>query len=100
MEDIARPIKQGEEIDRDILKNLSSLWRGSTEEELVAALVQRDGCVSAGDGGRQEHIANRKLYSEQGQLEKSFYYLLKKHKAKQLENYNKENETEKPIVGE
>ncbi len=42
IEDIAHPIKQGEEIERDILRNLLSLWQGSTEDEIVAALVQRD----------------------------------------------------------
>ncbi len=32
-------------------------------------------------------------------MEKGFYCLLKKHKAKRLENYNQEDDTEKSGVG-
>ncbi|ORX39867.1 kinase-like domain-containing protein [Kockovaella imperatae] len=39
LEQIARPVKSDKEIDRDILRNLKTLWCGSSERAIVKALL-------------------------------------------------------------
>lgn len=39
LEDIGRPVKNRNEVDREILKNLQTLWQGVSEKELVEKLL-------------------------------------------------------------
>lgn len=39
---VLRPVARKEDIDSDILKNLKTLWNGSSEEEVVQALVGKE----------------------------------------------------------
>ncbi|WVQ98704.1 hypothetical protein IAU59_005835 [Kwoniella sp. CBS 9459] len=69
LEEIARPVKSEREIDRDILRNLRTLWNGTSEREIVKSL-----------------LSNEKTW------EKAFYFLLLQYRNKHLENFNPEPE--------
>ncbi|OCF36519.1 CAMK/CAMKL/GIN4 protein kinase [Kwoniella heveanensis BCC8398] len=70
LEEIARPVKSEREIDRDILRNLRTLWNGTSEREIVKSL-----------------LSNEKTW------EKAFYFLLLQYRNKHLENFNPEPES-------
>ncbi|ORY33799.1 hypothetical protein BCR39DRAFT_519287 [Naematelia encephala] len=69
LEEIARPVRSEREIDRDILRNLRTLWQGSSEREIVHSLL-----------------------STEKTWEKAFYFLLLQYRNKHLENFNPEPE--------
>ncbi|WWC90046.1 uncharacterized protein L201_004977 [Kwoniella dendrophila CBS 6074] len=70
LEEIARPVRSEREIDRDILRNLRTLWNGTSEKEIVTSL-----------------LSNEKTW------EKAFYFLLLQYRNKHLENFNPEPES-------
>ncbi|WRT67120.1 uncharacterized protein IL334_004086 [Kwoniella shivajii] len=70
LEEIARPVRSEREIDRDILRNLRTLWNGTSEKEIVVSL-----------------LSNEKTW------EKAFYFLLLQYRNKHLENFNPEPES-------
>ncbi|WVR05278.1 hypothetical protein IAU60_002290 [Kwoniella sp. DSM 27419] len=69
LEEIARPVRSEREIDRDILRNLRTLWNGTSEKEIIRSL-----------------LSNEKTW------EKAFYFLLLQYRNKHLENFNPEPE--------
>ena len=42
LEQIARPVRSEREIDRDILRNLRTLWNGASEREIVQSLLSNE----------------------------------------------------------
>ena len=42
LEEIARPVKSEREIDRDILRNLRTLWNGASDREIVQSLLSNE----------------------------------------------------------
>ncbi|WWC69471.1 uncharacterized protein I206_103412 [Kwoniella pini CBS 10737] len=70
LEEIARPVRSEREIDKDILRNLRTLWNGTSEKEIVISL-----------------LSNEKTW------EKAFYFLLLQYRNKHLENFNPEPES-------
>ena len=42
LEEIARPVRSEREIDRDILRNLRTLWHGTSEREIVQSLLSHE----------------------------------------------------------
>ncbi|KAK4686621.1 serine/threonine-protein kinase HSL1, negative regulator of Swe1 kinase, partial [Tremellales sp. Uapishka_1] len=67
LEEIATPVRSESEIDKDILRNLRTLWNGAPEREII-----------------------RSLLSKEKTWEKAFYFLLQQYKNKHLENFNME----------
>lgn len=39
---IKRPVEDVDEIDADILTNLKTLWNGSSEDEIIDALISKE----------------------------------------------------------
>ncbi|KAK8869825.1 hypothetical protein IAR55_000393 [Kwoniella newhampshirensis] len=70
LEEIARPVRSERDIDRDILRNLRTLWNGASEREIV-----------------------RSLLSTEKTWEKAFYFLLLQYRNKHLENFNPDPES-------
>ncbi|CAD6587059.1 MAG: hypothetical protein TREMPRED_004650 [Tremellales sp. Tagirdzhanova-0007] len=77
LEEIARPVKSEKEIDRDILRNLRTLWHGASDREIVQSL-----------------LSNEKTW------EKAFYFLLLQYRNKHLENFNPEPEQQRRVINE
>ncbi|KAI9892423.1 MAG: hypothetical protein M1814_001380 [Vezdaea aestivalis] len=63
-DDIGRPVHRSSDIDREILRNLQTLWHGEDADVLV-----------------------RRLLSREHNQEKTFYYLLMKYRDQSLEDY-------------
>lgn len=42
MEEIARPVRSEREVDRDILRNLRTLWNGASEREIIRSLLSNE----------------------------------------------------------
>jgi len=42
LEEIARPVRSERDIDRDILRNLRTLWNGTSEKEIVQSLLSHE----------------------------------------------------------
>ncbi|RPB14728.1 Pkinase-domain-containing protein [Morchella conica CCBAS932] len=63
-QDIGRPVKNRRDIDRELLKNLGTLWQGVRERDLVERLLN--------------NVFNQ---------EKVFYFLLLEYRKQHLENY-------------
>jgi hypothetical protein len=42
LEEIARPVRSEREVDRDILRNLRTLWAGASEREIVQSLLSNE----------------------------------------------------------
>lgn len=42
LEEIARPVRSERDVDRDILRNLRTLWQGSSEREIVKSLLSNE----------------------------------------------------------
>lgn len=42
LEQVARPVRSESDIDKDILRNLRTLWSGCTEEAIVDALLTQE----------------------------------------------------------
>ena len=42
LEEIARPVRSEREIDRDILRNLRTLWNGASDKEIVQSLLSHE----------------------------------------------------------
>lgn len=60
MEEIARPVRSEREIDRDILRNLRTLWNGTSEKEIVQSLLSHE-CVAAGVPRSRELTAKENM---------------------------------------
>lgn len=73
LEQIERPVASRDEIDRDILSNLCTLWSNAAEDEIVTALM-----------------------SPQKTWEKVFYTLLIRYRTRNLENFNMDGEMYSP----
>ena len=68
-EELGRPVKNAGEIDREILRNLQTLWRGVSKEALVSRLLAAD-----------------------PNSEKTFYCLLLKYRHDRMENYQSDDQ--------
>jgi hypothetical protein len=42
LNEVERPVNSPEEIDDDIMGNLKTLWSGASDEEIVAALMNKE----------------------------------------------------------
>ena len=42
LEEISRPVRSEREIDRDILRNLRTLWNGASDREIVQSLLSNE----------------------------------------------------------
>ena len=42
LEQVARPVNNESEIDKDILRNLRTLWSGCSEEKMIRALLTHE----------------------------------------------------------
>ncbi|TCD67958.1 hypothetical protein EIP91_011759 [Steccherinum ochraceum] len=69
LDEIARPLKKGAELDSDILANLHTLWPGMTNDALI-----------------------RSLTNDKPTWEKGVYHLLVRYRATHLENYDEDEE--------
>ncbi|OSD05526.1 Pkinase-domain-containing protein [Trametes coccinea BRFM310] len=69
LDEIARPLQSAEDIDPDIFANLRTLWRGTSDEEIV-----------------------KRLKDTKPTWEKGVYHLLVQYRTKHLENYDEEEE--------
>lgn len=68
-QELGRPVNSADEIDREILRNLQTLWRGAPKEVIV-----------------------QKLLAPEQNSEKTFYLLLLKYRHERLENYGGDDE--------
>lgn len=69
LNDIARPLSAGEEIDQDIFANLRTLWHGTSEEDMEASLK-----------------------SPEPNWQKGVYRLLAEYRDKHLRNHDEEGD--------
>ncbi|KIM83127.1 hypothetical protein PILCRDRAFT_819894 [Piloderma croceum F 1598] len=69
LDEIARPISINSELDRDILKNLCTLWHGTAEKDIIAMLKVIE-----------------------PNWHKAVYHLLVRYREKHLEDYDEEEE--------
>lgn len=91
LEEIARPVRSEREIDRDILRNLRTLWNGASEKEIVQSLLSHESVV---ESSCDKILTYRKTW------EKAFYFLLLQYRNKHLENFNPEPEQHRVSAGE
>lgn len=71
---LGRPVNSVNDIDREILRNLQTLWRGAPKELII-----------------------QKLLDSEQNPEKTFYLLLLKYRHDRLENYTGDEEEARPI---
>lgn len=90
LEEIARPVRSERDIDRDILRNLRTLWNGTSEKEIVQSLLSHEYVMA-----RLNYIADLSKT-----WEKAFYFLLLQYRNKHLENFNPEPEQHRASSGE
>ncbi|KZT65662.1 Pkinase-domain-containing protein [Daedalea quercina L-15889] len=69
LDEIARPLTSKDEVDRDLLGNLRSLWHGRPDEDIIASLV-----------------------SKEPSWEKGVYHLLVRYRTNHMENYDEDEE--------
>lgn len=74
-QELGRPVDSVHDIDREILRNLQTLWRGAPKELII-----------------------QKLLAPEQNSEKTFYLLLLKYRHDRLENYGGDEDEARPRV--
>lgn len=74
-QELVRPVNSFQDIDREILRNLQTLWRGAPKEVII-----------------------QKLLAHEHNSEKTFYLLLMKYRHDRLENYTGSDDEARPMI--